>query len=101
MYIIFILFFTSLAGIIIMIGRRVIMTSDGQVMEKEYTHPLVPDLQNIKHLTLQSIRKFGHLSVVAVLRIYFKLSNILKNKYMEIKDEIKDLGKKNMENGSP
>jgi len=99
MYILLILFFVSLIGIIIMIGRKLAVIADGQIVEKDYDHPFVPHLRKVKHLTFTNIKKYGHLSLVEILRFHFRSSNVLKNKYEEVKTKIKNVNKKNQANG--
>lgn len=60
----------------------------------------IPHLEKIKDLTIQNIKKYGHLSVVATLRFYIRGTKVLKNRYEEIKIKIKDIhDKKNNING--
>ncbi len=89
MYITFSLFFISLAGIMFMIGRKLAPVRNGQVMiEESQEHPLIPDLQKVKHFGYQSIKTLEHLALVAMLRFYVRFSNFLKLKYVELKTKI-------------
>ena len=82
MYTIFILFFISLAGIAIMIGRKVALVRNEniQIAEPEHFHPFVPDLQKIKHLTYKNAQKYGYLALVTAIRFSVRSSNLVKKK---------------------
>ncbi|OGI57249.1 hypothetical protein A3B85_00205 [Candidatus Nomurabacteria bacterium RIFCSPHIGHO2_02_FULL_37_13] len=99
MYFLFILFFVSLISIAIMIGRKLASARNGEITEQKHSHPFVPNLQKIKHLVFENTKKYGHLSVVAILRFYIRFSNFLKYKYEEIKIKIKNANTKNHANG--
>lgn len=101
MYTLVTIFFASLLGIIIMIGRKLALVGDGANLDKDYTHPFVSDLQRLKHFAVDGLHKYGHLSVVLILRFYVKFSNFLKLQYEEIKIKLADLNKKNGKNGDP
>ncbi|MCE9549198.1 hypothetical protein K8Q98_02255 [Candidatus Nomurabacteria bacterium] len=96
MYILFTLFFVSLVGIILMIGRKLVLVRDGQNIEMEYAHPFVPDLEKIKELLNKSTKKYGYLSLVLIIRTHIRSSKFLKQKYEEIKTKVKDIHLKNV-----
>ena len=101
MYILLILFFASLLGIIIMIGRKLALTPNGQILKKEYAHPFVPDFQKIKHTAFENIKKYGHLSLVEILRFHIRATNFFKYQYNKAKDKIKNIRiKRQLKNGS-
>src|ERR1035437_5565796 len=93
MYTLFILFFISLIGIVFMIGRKLAPVRNGEVEKQEYAHPFVPDVQKIKHLTLESLKKYEHAMLVVILRFYVRFSNFLKNTYEGLKTKVKNLRK--------
>lgn len=80
MYLPLIIFFLSLAGIIIMIWRELILVKNNQFIRAEYPHPFVHDLEKIKHLTFKSIKKLGYIILFLVLRFFIKFSNFIKIK---------------------
>ncbi len=82
MYTIFILFFISLMGIALMIGRKVafIRNENIQIIEPKHFHPFVPDLQKINHLTYKNAKKYGYLALVSSIRFSVRSSNLIKKK---------------------
>lgn len=98
MYLFLILFFISLAGIIIMIGRKLVLVRNGQVKEIKHSHPFVPDLQKIKYLTLKGTKKFGYVALFAILRFFIKSSNFIKTNSIILIKRLKDKLKKNKNN---
>ncbi len=99
MYILLTSFFISLLGIIIMIGRKLAIVRGGQIVESEHAHPFVPDIQKIKYLTIENIKKYEHLALVFIVRSYVRAVKFLKLRYEEIKIKIKNISVKN-KNGS-
>ena len=89
----FILFFTSLVCIMIMIGRKLVLIRKGLVLSTEEVLFEVPHLEKIKHLTIKNIKKYEHISLVIILRFYIRLTNSLKYEYGEIKNKIKNRSK--------
>ncbi len=77
-----------------MIGRKLAPVRNGQVAQSEHSHPFVPELQKIKHFSYESVRKYEHIILVAVVRLYVRFSNFLKYTYGELKTKIKDIRKK-------
>ena|SRR3989344_4975155 len=99
MYILLILFFTSLILIIFMIGRKLILLQNGLVVNKEEVLFKIPHLEKIKNLTIENAKKYGHLGLVTTLRLYVRSINFLKNKYQETKIKIENWNKENHING--
>ncbi len=95
MYILLILFFISLTGIVVMIGRKWKLASNGQIVAKEFTHPFVPDLERIKYLVLENTKRGARLGVIIMLRLHIRSSNVVKNKYGEIKAKVRNISRKN------
>ncbi|HBG68934.1 hypothetical protein A2W78_01705 [Candidatus Nomurabacteria bacterium RIFCSPLOWO2_12_40_14] len=93
MYIILTSFFVSLIGIVIMIGRKLEVVENGQMPDNGYKHPFVGDMQNIKEIITVNTKKYGHLTVVTILRFYIRGTNLLKNSYEKIKIKIDNIGK--------
>src|SRR3989344_1877538 len=100
MYILLILFFISLLGIIIMIGRKMVLLKNGQGIVEEEVAFEVPYIKEIKHVSLRSIEKYGHLGLVAALRFYVKSSIFIKNQYQEAKTRLKNIKNKYQNNGN-
>ncbi|HEY4503208.1 MAG TPA: hypothetical protein VJC14_02135 [Candidatus Paceibacterota bacterium] len=95
MYIILILFFVSLASIIFMIGRKLVLVKGGHVAETEHSHIFVPDIEKIKQVTTVHAKKYGYAALVTTLRLYIKSSNILKDKYNKLRTKIKERRNRN------
>jgi len=95
MYFILTLFFLSLFGIIFMIGRKLVVLQDNQVLNKEEFFLKTQFLNEWKYLTVKNIKKHGYAGLVATIRFYVLSINFLKNKYQAIKIKIKNIrGKK-------
>jgi len=99
MYFLLILFFTSLFGIIFMIGRKLVILQNGQAFHREEILFKAPFFEEWKHLTIKNIRKHGYIGLVATIRFYVRSSDFLKNKYQETKIKIKNMRSKN-QNGN-
>ena len=101
-YILLILFFTSLLSIIIMIGRKLVLQKSGQMTDNNTAEEIpfgIHHLQKIKHLTIANIKKYEHIVLVETLRLYVKTMNLLKNKYQAIKIKIRNIKTRNHANG--
>ncbi len=89
MYIPLIFFFISLAGIMTMIGRKMSTVSFGEVLSSnDFSHPFVPDIQKVKEVSVETLKKIGHFSLVATLRYYVRLTNFTKSKYQSLRERI-------------
>lgn len=93
MYFLLILFFGSLIGITFMIGKKLMLIRNGQVFKihDNITFLETPFLEKIKHVTIKNTKKHGYFLLVATIRLYFKITNFLKNKYQETKTKIKEI----------
>lgn len=90
MYILLILFFASLLSIIFIIGRKLFLIRNGQVVIREETVLKLPEAEKIKDFILENLKKYGHLGLVEIIRFYVKTINFSKKKYEEIKTKIKN-----------
>lgn len=99
MYTLLILFFTSLVGIIVMIGRKLVLLQNGEtlVIQEEVLFEF-PDFREWRQITTAHIKKYGRVSVVTTLRFYLRSTNLLKNKYAELKNKTKNIGNKRSDN---
>ena len=91
MYFLLILFFTSLLGITFMVERKLVMLKNGVLLHREETFFKAPYLEEWKHLTSKNVKRHGYTVLVATIRFYVRFSNLLKNKYQEIKIKIKNI----------
>ncbi|PIR68797.1 hypothetical protein COX93_01835 [Candidatus Nomurabacteria bacterium CG_4_10_14_0_2_um_filter_30_12] len=94
MYLPFIFFFLSLSGIIVMIGRELILIKNGQAIAVEHSHPFVADIQKIKHLIFKNSKKFGYAILFVTLKFFIKSSNFIKTKSIILIEKIKNKIKK-------
>ncbi len=97
-YFLLILFFASLLSIIIMIGKKLAVLENEQVLNQEEVLFELPYLKEIKHITVKNIRKHGYAGLVTTLRFYIRFTNFLKEKYKEIKIEIENKSNENHTN---
>lgn len=95
MYLPLIFFFLSLAGIIIMIWRELILVRNGQVATVHHSHPLVPDLQKIKYFTSKCTKKLSYITLFVILKFFIKSSNFIENQSKILIKKLKDKFKKN------
>ncbi len=89
MHIIIILFFLSLLGIIVMIGKKIVLLRNNKLTTENNFSIQIPNLQEIGHLTVKNSRKYGYILLVKSVRSYVLSVNFLKNKYLEIKKSTK------------
>ena len=94
MYLPLILFFLSLAGIIIMVWRELVLVKNGLVVKTQHSHPFVPDLQKIKYLASKGTKKLSYVTLFVTLRFFIKSSSFIKNKSTILAKEIKTRFKK-------
>jgi hypothetical protein len=78
-----------------MIWREMMLIKNGQVVAVEHSHPFVPEVQKIKNLTFEGIKKFGYVIVFLTLKSFMKSSNFIKNKSKSIIKEVQDRLSKN------
>jgi len=95
MYLFLILFFLSLAGITIMIGRKFILLKNGSLVNTEEKFSIkVPNLHEVKHIATKSTRKYGFIALVIVLRTYILSVHAIKKTYKKSKNKINKVHKK-------
>lgn len=90
-YLLLALFFSSFIGIVFMIWRKMYLLQNGQSVVEENISFDVPFINEIKPIIVRGIKKYGHMTLVGVIRIYVKSSNFLRKKYEEIKIKIKNI----------
>lgn len=91
MYFLLILFFGSLLGITFMIGRKLMMLQNGEVLASGEALIKTQYLEELKVLTIKNVKKHGYTSLVATIRFYVRSTNLMKDKYQELKSKIKSL----------
>ena len=95
MYTLFILFLISLAGIVVMIGRKLEYVRNGEIHHREDMPVEAPHFGELKTHFKQTLKNAGHAGLVLTLRAYVKSTNFLKNKYENIKESLERLQKRN------
>ena len=88
---ILIIFFISLAGISVMIGRKLILLKRGQIQSTEKISFEIPNSEEIKYFAVKNTKRYGHLTLVLILRFSIQSSNFLKRKHKEIKIKIENI----------
>ncbi len=99
MYLLLILFFASLLAIIVMIGRKLLSLEHEEAITEEEFLFEVPHLDTVSRLALKNMKKYGHLGLIATIRLYFRSTNILKSKLEVAKEKIKEVTEKKDPNG--
>ncbi len=86
MYTLLTLFFISLAIIILMIGRKVMLVRIGYlVVPESLPHPFIEDIDKVKYSALRGSKKVLHMGTFMIVRVYVKISNFIKKGYQNIK----------------
>lgn len=98
MYFLLILFFTSLLGIAFMIGRKLLVLQNGEILSNEEIILKTEYIEEWKHASIKNIKKYGYILLVITIRIYFRCINFIKNKYQEFKKRLKNIRHKNISN---
>lgn len=71
---------------------------DIRVLEKE-TSLQIPYMTEIRHVTIRKIKKYGYVTLVMVIRVYFRSINTIKLKYAKLKFKLSNWHKHEIENG--
>lgn len=94
MYIYLSLFFISLFAIAFMVMRRVILLKELKTHAGTELTLDVPDLEEIKVIAIKKFKIYGYIILVVSIRIYIKLSHLLKNKYQIAKNMVHKIHQK-------
>lgn len=84
-----------------MLGRKLLMLQNGEIIQKQEWASLTPLLEEWKHSAGQNLKRFGYALLVTAIRLGVRSSNLLKNKYQEIKTKIRNARDKNQNSASP
>jgi hypothetical protein len=77
-----------------MVWRELILVRNGQVAVAQHSHPFVPDLHKLKHITLKGTKKFGYIVLFVILRFFIRSSNFIKTISKILIKELKNKFKK-------
>ncbi len=91
MYILLILFFISLALILSMMGHKLRLVRDGQIMSHESSPYFIPDLEIIREVSVRGLKKYGHLGLVGLVRMQIKSVNMTKKSYGMLKEKLSNI----------
>lgn len=92
-----ILFFISLLGITFLIGRRLFLIYNGTLSNNRIIGDFafeVADLENVKDITTQKMKKYGYVLLVNTIRVYVKSGITLKNIYTKTTTKAYDIHNK-------
>lgn len=91
LYFFFILFFISLAAIIFIVGRRLILIENANKYHhiSEIFVSDILDFDNLKHSAMKNGRKLGHSFMWMILRAYILSSNFINKKWKVVLEKIK------------
>jgi hypothetical protein len=78
MAIILTLLFLSIAGIVFMIGNKLLLLQQGKVVAQESFPFRIPEAHELKKITRKNARKYGFVTLVIILRLYVLASHFLK-----------------------
>jgi len=92
-------FLLSLLGIVLMIGRKLVLVRSGKYgslngEEIDILLFVTPNLEKIKLLTFRNVKRLGYFTVFATLRLMIKSSNFVKVKSRLLVGAIKNRLKK-------
>jgi len=93
MYTLIILFFASLVGIVIMIGRKLQPVRMGVIPESEHAHPFVPDLERARHVAYVNFKKYEHLALVTIVTLSVRFSKMVTSGYRALLAKIQGMRK--------
>jgi len=87
------LFFISLLSITIMFGRKLALVRNKEIMIMEQENIIleIPFVGEIKQLTVKKIKRYGYVSLVTTIRMYFRSKNLAKVKYEDLKTKLRKL----------
>ncbi len=94
MYYLLTLFFASLLGITLMIGRKLVLLESGRLSYERKDVPRVPYAEEIKRQAVKSAKKHAYRGLVGAIRLYVRASHFLKNTYEEMKTSIRTMRRK-------
>lgn len=90
LYLILILFFASLFGIMFMIGRKMLLIQKGYEFPEEAVVPIGQYFEEWKDKAMKKIKLVEFVALVIIIRLYVKLTNVIKILYEELSGRVKD-----------
>jgi hypothetical protein len=86
-----IIFFTSLLGLVVMIGRRIMLIKDSQIILEENISFGEPYIEEIKQATAKKMKQYGYVVITSTLRFSIKSSRFLNEKGSDISKRIRSM----------
>ena len=94
MSVLLILFFASLIGISIMIGRKLFLGKKQPKIVEETILVQTPDLREIRYVFIKKSREYGYIALVEIIRFSVRSSKLLKRQYKGLTKKIRSITKK-------
>lgn len=69
-----------------MIGRKLVMVQNGDVISREAISFEPSYLEELKNVFLENTKKYSYVGLVLIIRLYVRFTNFLKSRYQEIKN---------------
>ncbi len=91
MYFLLILFFGSIIGISFLVGKKIILLRKGNTKMDDDFRVDMPDLKELKYITINNVRRHGYNITVKTVRTYVLFSSFVKNKYKDAKAVLNDI----------
>lgn len=92
MFILLSILLVSLVGIVVIVGRKMMLIRKGELNENEIVvgNPFHPDIEKLKYSTIKNVKRYGYLSLFTILRLYIHTANIIKKKSLEFARRIEN-----------
>ncbi len=98
-YVILIIFFTSLVSIIFMIARKLVVLGNGNCSIPDNASFEVPYVEETKNFLGESIKKLEHVALVFIIRFLIQTKNFFQNMIEDMKNVLRNLHFKKYPNG--
>ncbi len=83
-----------------MVGRKLVLLKNGNITTTEESEIELINLKELKQSVFQTIKKYEHGVLVAIVRFYIKTVGLIKILYKIIKSKIKNIFRKKHKDGS-
>jgi hypothetical protein len=100
MYTLLILFLVSLLGIMVMIGRKHLLIQKGVVFEEKGWTPDPEYFEDLKVKTMKKLGRLGFILLVILVRVYVKVSDVLKEEYRRSLEKVRNVQFKSSDDGA-
>lgn len=93
-----ILFAISLMSMSILIGRKILVLRRAEIGEVIVSEEITiegPSIEEVRAVTVHKVKKIGYVGLVTSIRLYFRSTNFIKNKYSVLKEKVRNTYNKN------